>query len=165
MRFLLTALLTTLLIGCATHKPIPNDYSGPIATIADSGFSEGSTKAQLFVLSEIDGNKIPTSVGASAGANAGQGFKLRTNFVTRDVPAKPMKVKLLATHSTGAPIHAMFSQAIGTFFTVEGIVEFNPQPNGKYIVKGELKKEGSSVWIEDASTNQAVTEKVIQTKK
>jgi hypothetical protein len=165
MRFLLTALLTTLLIGCATHKPVPKDYSGPIATIADSGLSEGSTKAQFFVLSEIDGNKIPTSVGASAGANSGQGFALKTNFVTRDVPAKPMKVKLLATHSTGAPIHAMFSQAIGTFFAVEGIVEFNPQPNGKYIVKGELKKEGSSVWIEDASTNQPVTEKVIQTKK
>jgi hypothetical protein len=163
MRLLFSALLTSLLIGCASYKPVPAGYTGPIATVADSGFAEDGTKAQLFVLSAIDGNSIQTSVGESAGASYGQGFALRTRLVTRDVPAKPMKVKLLGTHTTGAPIQAMLSQALGTFFSVEGIVDFNPQPSGQYIVKGELKKEGSSVWIEDSSTNQPVTEKV--TKK
>lgn len=73
-----------------------------------------------------------------------------------------MKVKLLASHTTGAPIQTLFSQVAGTFFSVEGTVDFNPQPNGSYVVKGELKNEGSAVWIEDANTNQPVTEKVVK---
>ena len=73
-----------------------------------------------------------------------------------------MKLKLRGTHITGAPIHARFSQAAGTFFSVEGTVEFTPSPGGYYEVKGELKKEGSSVWIEDARTDERVTEKIIR---
>jgi hypothetical protein len=44
---------------------------------------------------------------------------------------------------------------------VDGVVDFNPTPEGIYVVKGELKKEGSSVWIEDVKTGQIVTEKVV----
>jgi len=73
-----------------------------------------------------------------------------------------MKVKLLATHITPAPIQALVSHAAGTFFAVEGVVNFNPQPNGRYVVKGELKKDRSSVWLEDANTNQPVTEKIVE---
>ena len=162
MRLLFSVLLALPLVGCATYKPVPEGYTGPIATVADSGFTEDGTKAQLFVLSEVDGNRIRTSFEASANASYGKGFSLTTVFVKREVPAKPMKVKLLASHTTGAPIQALFSQVAGTFFSVEGTVDFNPQPNGSYVVKGELKKEGSAVWIEDANTNQPVTEKVVK---
>ena len=73
-----------------------------------------------------------------------------------------MKVHLKGSHTTGAPIAAMISQAAGTFYSVEGTVEFSPQPGGQYLVKGELGKEASSVWIEDAYTGQLVTEKVVK---
>jgi hypothetical protein len=73
------------------------------------------------------------------------------------VKAKPMKVTLRGSHATGAPIHAMASQMAGTFFSVEGSVDFSPQENRKYRVKGELKKEKSSVWIEDAETGEPAT--------
>ena len=68
-----------------------------------------------------------------------------------------MKVTLRASHATGAPIAAIASQMAGTFFSVEGVVDFTPRPDGNYVVKGELKKEKSSVWIEDVETGKPVT--------
>ncbi len=73
-----------------------------------------------------------------------------------------MQVKLIATPQTGAPIHELASRVTGNFFSVEGEVDFNPAPGGRYLVKGELKKGASSVWIEDVETGECVTEKVIE---
>lgn len=152
-------LVALSLSGCVT-QPIPEGYKGPVATVADSGFSEDGTKGQLFVLAEIDGNPVRNSIGASASASHGQGFALTTRVISRQVPAKPMKVLIKGTHVTGAPIHSLFNMARGTFLSVEGAVDFSPAPDGTYVVKGELKKDGSSVWIEDTRTRQPVTVKV-----
>jgi hypothetical protein len=153
-------LAAVLLNGCASYKPVPDGYKGPVASISDSSISEGGTRAQIFALMDVNGNAIQNSFGASANASYGQGFALTTRVISRQVPAGPMKVKIKASHTTGAPIQAIFSQVAGSFFSVEGVVAFNPSPDGRYIVKGELKKEGSSVWIEDATTYQRVTDKV-----
>jgi hypothetical protein len=75
-------------------------------------------------------------------------------FVERKVKISPMKLKIRASHATGAPIHAIASQMAGTFFSIEGEVDFSPQPNTTYVVKGNLKKEKSSVWLENAATGQ-----------
>ncbi len=160
MKVLIIFLVALSLCACA-YKPVPDGYTGPVATIRDTGFRESSTKAQMFVLVEIDGHTIPNSLDESVSASQGLGFFVRTLFTSREVPARPMKLKLRGTHITGAPIHALFSQAAGTFFSVEGTVEFTPPPGGYYEVKGELKKEGSSVWIEDGRTNERVTQKII----
>ena len=162
MRVFASVVLALSLFGCAAYQPVPEGYGGPVAKVADSGFAEDGTKAQLFVLSAVDGNRIPTSFAASANASYGRGFSLTTRFVERNVPAKPMKVTLFASHTTGAPIQAILSQAAGTFYSVEGVVAFAPEGGKNYVVKGELKKEGSSVWIEDADTLQPVTEKVVK---
>ena len=163
MKAMALSLAAVSMAGCAAYQPVPPDYTGPVATVSDSGFAESRAKAQLFVLEKIDGNDVPNSFGESARASYGQGLLLRTKIVERQVPAKPMKVLILGSHITGAPIHALFSQARGTFYSVDGVVDFSPKPNGRYVVTGELKEDGSSVWIEDAETKQAVTEKV--TKK
>jgi hypothetical protein len=152
--------LLLALTGCATYQPVPQGYTGPTASVRDSGFSEDGTKAQMFALMEIDGNRLSNAFGASAIASQGRGSSLTTVYPERAVQIRPMKVMLRGSHATGAPIHAMASQMAGTFFSVEGTVTFAPTANGKYVVKGELKKEKSSVWIEDAETGQAVTEKV-----
>lgn len=161
MKRLLSVLATIVLTGCASlHEPVPAGYAGPTAQVADSGFHESGGKAQLFVLQEVDAKTINSSIFESRKASQGRGFALTTRYVTRSLPVQPMKVKLIGTHQTAAPIHEIASRAAGTFFSVEGVVDFTPTANGSYVVKGELKKDGSSVWIEDASTNQPVTEKV-----
>ena len=148
------------LAGCATYQPVPQGYTGPTASVRDSGISEDSTKAQMFALMEIDGNRIANAFGASAIASQGRGASLTTVYPERSVQIRPMKVVIRGSHATGAPIHAMASQMAGTFFSVEGTVTLTPTANGKYVVKGELKKDKSSVWIEDSETGQAVTDKV-----
>jgi hypothetical protein len=166
MNRIFLVLLAAGLFGCAAYKPVPEGYTGAVATIADSGrsesgYSEGSSKAELFALTDIDGNRIMDSFWATQNASRGQGLSLTVVISSRQVPARPMKATLKGSHTTGAPIHAIASQLAGTFYSVEGTVDFSPKPNGKYIVKGELKKGGSMVWIEDAETGEPATEKIV----
>jgi len=160
VRNLAALIAATALAGCATYNPIPEGYTGPIATITDSGHAEDGSKAQLFALTDIDGNHIMNSFWASANASEGRGFSLTVVISERKIPAKPMKATLKASHTTAAPIHAIASKMAGTFFSVEGTADFEPKPNGKYVVKGELSKGGSSVWIEDLDTGQIVSQKI-----
>ncbi|MGC4060725.1 MAG: hypothetical protein QM749_07720 [Aquabacterium sp.] len=160
MKNLLTSLAIVTLAGCATYKPIPENYAGPIATVIDSGKYEDSTKAQIFAITEIDGHSIRDSFSTSHQASYGQGATLRLELTERQVPARVMKVKIRGSHATGAPIQELASKAIGTFFEVEGVVEFNPQADKRYIVVGVLSKQDSAVWIEDEATHQPVTPKV-----
>jgi hypothetical protein len=157
-----SAVATLILIaGCAPLKSVPDGYSGPKALVTDSREYENRDKAAFFVLAEINGKPIDTSLDASRRASYGKGFNLSAQYIEREVPAEPMKVKLIGTHQTGAPIHELFSRAGGYFQTVEGVVDFAPRPNVKYIVKGELGPDGSSVWIEVLETGQRVTDKVL----
>lgn len=142
-------------------KTIISMTTQAVATIADSGFSESGAKAQLFMVTEIDGRSIPNANTESSKASVGTGFRLTTVLTSREVPVKTMKLKLVGTHITGAPIHALFNMASGSFFSVTGTVDFTPTAGAKYIVKGELKKEGSSIWIEDTATGRQVTEKIV----
>jgi hypothetical protein len=156
--FALAALV--VVAGCATYKPVPDGYGGPTAILSDTGFPESGSKAQVFAATEIDGNRMHSSFGASASASYGKGASLTMQIVERYVPIRPMKVTLRASHATGAPIHAIAMQMAGTYYSVEGVVDFEPKASGRYAVKGELKKEGSSVWIEDVTTGQPVTVKI-----
>ncbi|RQO57214.1 hypothetical protein DBR47_15380 [Paucibacter sp. KBW04] len=163
-RLILLCLSFTMLAGCATpYNPIPKDYAGPVAQIADSVQARTASLANVFAVVEIDGKPVHNTFTASTQASQGQGFKLTQSTVTREVPAVPMRLKLSAHPLTGAPIQAMAMQIAGTFFSVEGVVDFKPEGSGRYVVRGELKKQGSSVWIEDAVTGNVLTTKVTQT--
>lgn len=162
MRLALALSLSLAVAGCASYQPVPEGYAGPVATVADSGFSESGSKGQLFVLRTVDGHDIRTSFGASAEASHGRGFALTLRVIDRQVPARPMQVKLLGSHTTAAPIQALLSQAVGSFLSVEGVVDFQPEGGRRYVVKGQLAKEQSSIWIEDADTGQAVTRRITQ---
>lgn len=157
IRFLALFAAAAVATGCATYQPVANDYSGPTATIHDSGFSEDGTKAQMFAVVAIDGNRVANAFSASAAASHGRGASLTTVYPERLVPAAPMKLTLRGSHATGAPIHAMASQLAGTFFDVEGTVDFTPTPNTVYVVKGKLAKQQSSVWIEEATSGKPVS--------
>lgn len=162
MKKLFLFAIAATLVGCASYKPIPEGYTGPVATVSDSGHAEDDTKAQLFALTEIDNNQIMNSFWASANASHGKGFALTVVISDRQVPAKPMKATLKASHTTAAPIQALASQMAGTFYSVEGTVDFAPKANGRYVIRGELKKGSSAVWIEDAETGQPATEKITE---
>lgn len=149
------------LAGCATpYQPIPQGYAGPKANLADSIKPRTGSLAEFYAVVEIDGKSITNTFGATAAANQGKGFSLTPNVVDRDLPAAPVKIKLRASHVTGAPIQAMAMQMAGTYASVDGVVDFVPEPSKRYVVTGILQKEGSSVWIEDMDTKQAVTARI-----
>jgi hypothetical protein len=149
--------LIVAITGCATYQPVPKDYTGPVAAVEDTGRPEDGTKSQIFALVQIDGQRIDNAFVASGRASSGRGFALTTVYSTRLVPIKPMKASLRASHTTAAPILAIASQLAGSFYSVEGEVDFTPEAGRKYLVKGELTKDKSSVWIEDAESGKPVT--------
>jgi hypothetical protein len=146
--------LVLFLSACATYKPVPDGYTGPVALIRDSAQSESAGKGQLFYVQSIDGNPIQNARNATRQSSTNTGFVVNTRDVERQVPIRPLKLRLIATHVTGAPIHELASRAAGTFFSVEGDVEFTPKAGVMYAVRGELKKGASSVWIEDVATKE-----------
>lgn len=158
---LLSALVvTTVLFGCASYQPVPEGYAGPTAIVYDTVAAAGYGKGRFFVLAEVDGHSIWTSLDATRQANFGGGFNLAPIAVERKVPARPMKVKLIGTHATGAPIHEFFSRAAGQFKSIEGVVEFSPVAGERYVVNGLLDDEGPVVWIEHWTTYEKVTEPI-----
>lgn len=157
MKKLALPILAFVLSGCATYNPVPPDYKGPTAVIRDTGFKEDSTKAQLFAVMAVDGNRIGNAFAGTAMASQGHGALITAVYPDRQVPVRQMKLTLRGSHATGAPVQALASQVAGTFFSVEDTVDFLPEAGHVYLVKGDLKKEKSSVWIEDAATGKPVT--------
>lgn len=161
MKRLLLPLIATLAAGCATvSDPVPADYKGPVVAVADTGAPDGGGKGRFFALLEVDGKPVANALGETRSASYGQGFALSARYTTRNLPARPMKVKLTGTHQTAAPIHAMAARMAGTYFSVEGTVDFNPAEGKSYQVVGELAKERSCVWIAEKDSSQPATEKV-----
>ena len=159
-KILLVLVLLLTLGGCATYKMVPDGYTGPTVPIDDSANNENSTKGRLFYVAAINGIEISNARSATGRASYGQGFRLTAVGAYRSVKVEPMKLRLVGTHVTAAPIHEIASRATGNFFTVEGDVDFLPIAGRKYVVTGELTKEVASVWIADAETGAPVTAKI-----
>lgn len=161
MKYVVTLGLAVFLTGCATVAPsVPDGYKGPVVRLEDTGYPDGGGKAVFFAAMSIDGIDINNSMRQTRMASSGQGFHLSARYIVRDVPVRPMKVKLIGTHQTAAPIHEMAARMAGTFFSVEGTVDFKPVEGKYYSVSGELTKEKSCVWIEDAHSKELSSEKV-----
>lgn len=155
-------LVALALHGCAPYKPVPEGYTGAVATVADSGTPGDGMKSEIFALVEVDENRIHNSFEASGPQMSGWRTVLTTRFISRPVQAKPMKVKLVGSHIHLDNMRAIVGQIAGSSFSVSGAVNFTPVSGGNYIVKGELKKGASTVWIEDRATGLPVTEKIVQ---
>jgi hypothetical protein len=161
MRTLVLLAVVISIAGCATVSPsIPESYTGPKATLLDTGSIEDGSKAKVFAALEIDGKPIQNSLRETRMASQGRGLSLSPRITAREIPAQALKLKLTGTHITAAPIHELASRAAGTFFSVDGEVAFKPEAGRNYAVVGELSKDKSCVWIEDRLSNAPATEKV-----
>jgi len=158
MKKLLPLLAVVLLSGCASvYKPVPDGYTGPTATIEDSFKAVSNSEVEFFYVNKLDGHDIKNSRFASLSANAGRGMNLNPVPVERAVPAsKPLSVLIVGRTEYGAPILALTN----TVYQIKGTIDFTPEPNKRYVVKGALAESRSSVWLEDAQTKQVIGSKV-----
>lgn len=153
MKKALACALVLASAACVT-PPIPENYSGPIAIIRDTAASESANRAQFFYLSEIDGRKVENVLMASRKANAGRGFSMSTVDFARDVPAKASTLLLEGRVAYGAPIQEIINS--GTVYTVQKTLNFTPESNKAYVVKGVLSAERKEVWLEEVATGKRI---------
>jgi len=151
---IVVCLVLCLVVGCVT-EPIPQGYKGPLATLRDSGERVTDSKALFFCIDAIDGKRIKNSVGETLSTYRGSGFYMKPIFVARQVPADTdLVLTMRGSVEFAAPILAIANS--GSAHHAERIVSVRLKPNGIYDVKGELKAEGSSVWLEDIATGERV---------
>ncbi len=78
-------------------------------------------------------------------------------LVQRAIPAaKATTLLLVARTEYAVPILTLTN----TVYQVKGKIEFTPEPNKRYIVRGQLGEGHASVWLEEEDTKQLVGEKV-----
>ena len=141
--------LFALLAGCATQL-LPDDYKGQTATLRDSyanfhsGGLLGPDNAEFFVATHVDGKYIQNALDDTEKANNGRGFSMRPVPYERKIPIRPMKVKLYGIIHYAAPIASILSKTYET----RREVAFTPQPGGRYVVRGKLGDQSSTLWIE-----------------
>ncbi len=145
-----------LVSGCATYSPVPENYQGPVSTIASSQKRHSISKADIFYLSRVDGQNIRSSLNATREASYGQGPVLTTKLVSTRVPSREGTFTLVGRTEYAAPIQAL----TGTVYEVQGDIAFAPRPNETYVVKGQLGPDYSAVWIESRETGEVVQKKI-----
>lgn len=143
--------------GCATVNPsVPAGYTGPTATIKDSALATSSSRADFFYLASIDGKEIEESRGATMKANFGKGLNMTPVVIERQVPVQALRLEIVGRTQHAAPIQALTS----TEYQVKGVLQFTPEANKVYVVKGELGNEYSGVWLVEEATGNVVGNKV-----
>lgn len=151
-------LLAAVLSGCATQQPsVPVTYTGPTAVIKDSVQSLTGSKAYFYYVELVDDARVDNSRIKTLTENRGRGMSMTPALVERRVPARPLKLAVVGRTEYAAPIQALK----GVVYQVKGIVEFTPEANKSYTVRGDLG-EDSSVWVEDDETKSMVGAKVEQ---
>ena len=153
-----TALTILFLSGCATVAPtVPPNYTGPQARLNDSAVVHTGSKADMFVAERLDGQDIDNGMRQSQQASQGRGFALTAVQFGRPIVAgKLLMIGIKGRTVFAAPIQALTS----TVYQVKGVVEFVPDANATYVVRGEFGETYSAVWIEDAANKTVVGNKV-----
>ena len=145
------------MVGCTSFAPpVPPTYTGPTALVMDWGETAGP-QVEFYVLKAIDGQENRTTIDASRALSAARNYQLFVVPVERRVPARPMKATLLASYYWPSPVQEWSAKGNGRFLTVEGVVDFDPQPDRTYVVKAILTPALSQVWIEDEQSKARVT--------
>lgn len=163
MRAAATA-LALLLAGCtgfggfgAFEPATPPDYAGVTINVADQARQVDSQLLHVFEMTWVDGRRLSTTSRATVSANQGRGFAVAPVALTNELPLRPARVQLQVLTQYAAPVLAMTHPTCH----VRGEVAFAPEAGKAYRVAGRIAPEACEVWIEDLSTRQPVTDKVI----
>jgi hypothetical protein len=150
-------LIVLFISGCTGYKPsVPKNYNGPIANIKDSAIIHSSSKVDFFYLEKINQNEILNSRIHTLNVNHGRGLSFKPVVLDHNIPAKESTITLVGRTEYAAPIQALTN----TVYEIKGDITFIPNKNKKYIIKGKLDKQYSSVWIEELESSIIVGNKI-----
>jgi hypothetical protein len=120
----------------------------------------GGGEAIFFVVTEIDGKRVESSLEASHRASHGMGARMRVVDVERPVRPGKVRIRLLGTVAMAAPIDAIFKS--GRLFSAEGETEVELKADVRYRVNGIVDSLRREVWIEEVQTGRVVGKKISQ---
>jgi hypothetical protein len=135
--------------SCAVYNPIPEGYSGPVASMEDTHSNYTGRSAHYFTVHKIDGKLISSSFAATRTRYYGQGMNFSPVMVSRDVLPQQAEFTLLAYTFFPTDAQSLFGNSV----SVEKTFTFTPEEGAHYYVKGTLNAEAPDVWLEDASGN------------
>ena len=142
------------LTACATfHDPMQGYDSGPWCGIEDSAARESDSRVVLFYVEKVDGQPIDQAWATTSRYNQGRGFAVDPKPVIRNLPARRMRLTLVAQTYNGAPVLDLFRKD----FVVRGEVDFVPQDQTFYVVKGVLNADHGKIWLADQRTGAQVS--------
>lgn len=145
------------LTACATRTPLlPDNYAGPTAVLKDSADMLSMSKADMYYAANINAVDVDNVRFATRRASEGRGALMLLQKVERRIPATPVKVEIVARTAYAMPIMAM----TGTVYQVKGKVEFTPERDKSYVVRGKLGPSYCAVWIEEEAGGTMVGEKI-----
>jgi hypothetical protein len=146
---LTTTIIAATLAGCQALAPEPDIATLPHATVADSHADVGADRVDTFRVLEVNGRRV-LDLGDQPIKKIGHDF---TQLVAAGRPVR-VEVEGLAFYNNTA--RRMFWDPMH----VQGVVEFVPAADAKYVLHGSVTPDLSSVWIENADTHEVVGAKV-----
>lgn len=150
--------VASLIGGCAATKPyfgIPEDYSGPTASIKDTSERGSNGAATFYYVEQVDGHDVINALSESRRASQGTGFRLNIANVSRPVRAQKITIKIAASETESAPIHSIFRAISGGRATPTAAdFEFSPQAGRTYSVIGENRNGKLLVWLVDDANGE-----------
>lgn len=153
----LSALLLGSLTSCVSHHRLPENYTGPTATIRITAVTTGSVKGEAFKVEKVDGKLVAGTVLATP---RGGGMGVAVRDLEFQVPARPLTLTLSAHTLYAADGVAMVDSLSGNNRSVSGDIAFTPKAGGRYTVRGSLAKDAEAVWLVDDKTGKVTGPKV-----
>jgi hypothetical protein len=138
-----------VLAGCQAFAPEPDVASLPHGAVTDSHIDVTDDRVDTFRVLEINGRRV-LELGDQPIKKIGHDF---TNLVAAGRPAR-IEVEGFASYYNTA--RRMFWNPMH----VQGIVQFVPSADARYVLRGTVTPDLSSVWIENEATHEVVGAKI-----
>ncbi len=154
-------LLASALVMCgagliALPARVLADERVSTAVMFEQNFAEDDSTEEMFYVAAIDGLPVKSARKALPRASdVSTGLAPVTSELRLHL--RPQRLTLVAKHLHALPSEAAPNKREYTDWQVQGEVVFDPARGGEYFVAGELKKDGSSVWVADWKTGQRVS--------
>ena len=144
--------ILTLSACVAAYNPVLEGYQGPTAILNDSFKRSGRGSGEFFYLSKVNGKAVFNAKERTMNAGQGDGFIMTHTGYSRQIPTNPLRIILVGQVLRNAPISYTFNS--GDNYFIKGEIDFTPDANEHYLVKGKLGKEYSAVWIANLDGKQ-----------
>jgi len=148
MKKILPIVFSLFITGCVSYAPTkPEGYIGDISFIKDSKKYHDTGKADMFVLEKVNDKEIYHSRAFAREKSYGKGDYLHSKDLEHEVPSVKAKFTIVGRTVYAMPIRALS----GKVYEIKTDVEFEPKPNHKYVVQGNLSETRSVIWIESVT--------------